>query len=484
MPTSSSLQPTAYSLTKDFLINGAYTHATTETYNVLRPDNGSTLLTLPSASIEDVENAVSAAKAALPAWREMDEVERQRLFFRWADILEERATEISALVGDDTGMGKTGQLGTVSKIATMARYYAGFIVNNYGDVFSLGDDHLNFTMKEPVGVGALMPPWNSPLEATMQKMGPALAAGNTVVVRAPEEGPCGALFVAQAAHDAGFPAGVVNALCGEGAESAKALVNHTDVRLVSFTGSVPTGKAIAQSCAAQMKRYVMELGGKSPVIVFDDADLDKAVEEAATWAFAYQGQICCANTRILVQDTIREDFTKKLLDKVAQLDMGLDDSGKPMGPIFNQKVFDTVTKYVEIGKQDGQLLAGGAPEQTEDGYYYQPTVFAFEDTKSAVCQEEIFGPVLAIIPFKTEAEAIEIANETNYGLAATVYSEDRGRIFRVVRRLSSGTVWANCSFQFNIHMPWGGPKNSGQGREFGKYAIEPYYEIKNIWLSA
>ena len=469
---------------QDFLINGEYTHATDSTYDVIRPADGSVLLTLPSANETDVKNAVAAASAALEGWRFMDELERQRLFFRWADLLEERAEAIAAQVGDDAGMGQTGQLGTVGKIAAMARYYAGFIVNNYGDVFSLGDDHLNLAVKDPVGVVALMPPWNSPLEATMQKLGPALAAGNTAVLRAPEEGPCGALLVAQAAHDAGFPAGVVNAICGEGAESAKALVNHPEVRLVSFTGSVPTGKAIAQSCAAQMKRYVMELGGKSPFIVFEDADLDKAAEEAATWAFAYQGQICCANTRILVQESVREAFTEKLLAFVKALDMGVDDSGLPQGPIFNRTVFDTVTKYVEIGQKDGKLLTGGAPMQTESGFYYQPTVFEFEDSKSPVCQEEIFGPVLALIPFASEADAIRIANETHYGLAATVYSADRGRIFRVVRRLKSGTVWANCCFQFNIHMPWGGPKDTGQGREFGKYAMEPFYETKNIWLGA
>ncbi|MEM8550661.1 MAG: aldehyde dehydrogenase family protein [Verrucomicrobiota bacterium] len=467
---------------KDFLINGAYTHATDKTYDVIQPSDGSVLMTLPSANETDVNNAVAAAKAALEEWRFMDELERQRLMFRWADLLEERAEEIAAQVGDDAGMGKTGQLGTVGKIAAMARYYAGFIVNNYGDVFSLGDEYMNFTVKDPVGVVGLMPPWNSPLESTMQKMGPALAAGNTVVLRPPEEGPSGGLLVAQTAHDAGFPKGAINAICGQGPESAKALVSHPDVRLISFTGSATTGKAIAQSCAAQMKRYVMELGGKSPVLVFEDADLDKAAEEAATFAFCYQGQVCCANTRILVQESVRETFTEKLLAQVESLDMGVDDSGKPLGPIFNRKVFDTVTKYVEIGKQDGKLLAGGTPEDTENGFYYPATVFSFEDSSSAVCQDEIFGPVLALIPFKDEAEAIRIANETHYGLAATVYSGDRQRIFRVIRRLESGTVWANCCFQFNIHMPWGGPKDSGQGREFGKYAIEPYYEIKNVWL--
>lgn len=467
----------------DFLINGEYTHATKKTYDVIRPADGSVLLSLPSADETDVNHAVEAATAALETWRFMDELERQKLFFRWADLLEERAVKIAGLVGEDAGMSRGGQLSTVEKIAAMARYYAGFIVNNYGDVFSFGDDHLNFAIKEPVGVVACMPPWNSPLEATMQKLGPALAAGNTVVLRAPEEGPCGALQVAQAAHEAGFPPGVINAICGTGAESAKALVNHPAVRLVSFTGSVPTGKAIAQSCAAQMKRYVMELGGKSPVLVFEDADLDRAAEEAATFAFCYQGQICCANTRILIQASIRETFTKKLLEKTRELDFEVDDSGLATGPIFNRKVYDTVSAYVETGKRDGTLLLGGAPLDTQSGFYYQPTIFAFEDSSSPVCQDEIFGPVLALIGFEKEEDAVAIANETSYGLAATVYSADQGCILRVARRLSAGTVWANGSFQFNIHMPWGGPKDSGQGREFGKYAIEPYYEIKNIWLN-
>ncbi|MEM9227845.1 MAG: aldehyde dehydrogenase family protein, partial [Verrucomicrobiota bacterium] len=383
---------------KDFLINGKYTHDTDATYDVLQPSDGSVLLTLPSANETDVNNAVAAASAALDEWRFMDELERQRLMFRWADLLEERAEAIAAQVGDDAGMGKTGQLGTVGKIAAMARYYAGFIVNNYGDVFSLSDEHMNFTVKDPVGVVGLMPPWNSPLESTMQKMGPALAAGNTVVLRPPEEGPCGGLLVAQTAHDAGFPKGVINVICGQGPESAKALVSHPDVRLISFTGSAVTGKAIAQSCAAQMKRYVMELGGKSPVLVFEDADLDKAAEEAATFAFCYQGQVCCANTRIIVQESVREAFTQKLLAQVESLDMGVDNSGKPLGPIFNRKVYDTVTKYVEIGKKDGKLLAGGTPEDTDNGFYYPATVFSFEDSSSVVCQEEIFGPVLALIP--------------------------------------------------------------------------------------
>ena len=470
---------------KDFLINGEFKHYTDASYEVRRPRDGSVLAVLPSASEEDVMEAVSAAKEAYySGWRLTEGAERQRLFMKWADIVEARADEIAKTVSEDVGMDAEGLRGEVSYVASMIRYYGSLSVLNYGEVLSTGDDHVNYVMREPLGVCGLMPPWNSPLQSPIQKMGPALAAGNTVVVRPPEEAPMGALQLVKAAHDAGFPKGVVNAIVGQGAASGTALVNHPDVRLISFTGSVPTGKAIAAACASKMKRYVMELGGKSPVIVFEDADMEKALEEAVTFAFAYQGQICCANTRILIQRSIWDSFKDALVKRVAEHKSGLEGSHQPVGPLFNRKVYDTVSEFTEIARVDGKILCGGEPYETENGFYFQPTVVEFEDDESRVCKEEIFGPVLSLIPFEDEEEAIAISNNVNYGLASTVYSEDRKKIFRVVRRLEAGTVWANCSFQFNIHMPWGGPKDTGVGREFGKYALQPYYEEKNIWLGA
>ncbi len=466
----------------DFLINGEFTHLTSETYEVLRPSDGSVLATLPSASKADVKAAVAAAKAAFGAWRFVEPGERQRLFFKWADLIEERAEAFAALVSQDVGMRPEGLVGECSYVASLIRFYAGFIVTNYGDVLSAGDDHLNYVMQEPLGVCGLMPPWNSPVQSPIQKMGPALAAGNTVVLRLPEDGPMGGLLLAKAAHDAGFPPGVVNALVGKGPESGQALVEHPDVRLISFTGSAATGKAIAASCGRQMKRCVMELGGKSPVIVFDDANLEKAAAESVDFAFAYQGQICCANTRLLVQRSVYDAFVEKVVARVKDFDGRLEAGQYNVGPLFNRKVYDTVCKYARIAKQDGTVLCGGEAYQSEGGYYFQPTVVAFEDDSSEVCKEEIFGPILSIIPFDTEADALKIANNVNYGLASTVYSEDRAKIFRMVRRLESGTVWANCNFKFNIHMPWGGVKDTGIGREFGKYALRPYYEEKNVWL--
>ncbi len=468
----------------EFLINGEFKHFTEKTYNVRRPRDGSVLATLPSAGKEDVDAAVAAAKAAYyGGWQLSDPAERQSLMLKWADLVEERADEIASLVSEDLGADAAGWKGECSYVASMLRFYAGLAVLNYGDVLSMGDDHVNYVIKVPHGVCGMMPPWNSPLQSPIQKMGPALAAGNTVVLRAPEEAPMGAMLLVKAAHDAGFPKGVVNVIVGEGPESGTALVDHPDVRLISFTGSVPTGKAIAAACARQMKRYVMELGGKSPVIVFEDANMEKALEESVAFAFAFQGQICCANTRILVQRSILDSFKEQLLKVVEGYRSSIEGSDMPVGPLFNQKVFDRTTEFTEIARKDGTILCGGSPIEQDKGYYFQPTVVEFEDDSSIVCKEEIFGPVLSLIPFEDEAEAIAIANNVNYGLASTVYSEDRQRIFRVVRRLEAGTVWANAGFKFNIHMPWGGPKDTGINREFGKYALDPYFEQKNIWLS-
>jgi aminomuconate-semialdehyde/2-hydroxymuconate-6-semialdehyde dehydrogenase len=467
----------------DFLINGEFKHFTEKTYNVTRPRDGSVLATLPSAGKEDVHAAVEAAKAAYHGgWQLSDPAERQSLMLKWADLVEERADEIAALVSEDVGADAAGWKGECTYVAGMLRFYAGLAVLNYGDVLSMGDDHVNYVVKVPHGVCGIMPPWNSPLQSPIQKMGPALAAGNTVVLRAPEEAPMGAMQLVKAAHDVGFPKGVVNVIVGEGLESGTALVEHSDVKLVSFTGSAPTGKAIATACARQMKRYVMELGGKSPVIVFEDGNLDKALEESVAFAFAFQGQICCANTRILIQRSIFESFKERLVELVGGYRSSIEGSDKPVGPLFNRKVFDRTTEFTEIARKDGTILCGGSPIELDKGFYFQPTVVEFEDDSSIVCKEEIFGPVLSLIPFDDEEDAIAIANNVDYGLASTVYSEDRQRIFRVVRRLEAGTVWANAGFKFNIHMPWGGPKDTGINREFGKYALDPYFEEKNIWL--
>ena len=464
-----------------FIIDGKKTQGSNGTFDVISPRDQSILYSMPNASEADVLDAVEAAQRAFPLWRNMGGVERQKLFLAWADLIDANRDMIAAEVSAEMGVLKDDVAGTAAYIADMIRYYAGFIVTNYGDVLSFEDDHMNVVVNEPLGVIAAMPPWNSPIESTIQKCAPALAAGNTVVLRVPEEAPSGGLILAQLAVEAGFPAGVLNALAGMGPESGEALVGHPKVRLVSFTGSAPTGKIIARRCAEQMKPVVMELGGKSPVIIFDDARIADAIESSVSSAFCFQGQICCATTRVLVHESILDEVVKGIAERVERY--AVDNEEFPIGPLFNDKVFHTVEKFVAQGKKDGTLVAGGGVIEREGGgRYHQPTVFLFKDDSSVVCKEEIFGPVLAIIPFSSDEEAITIANNVDYGLAATVYSENRQRIFRTIRQLESGTVWANCNFKFNMHMPWGGPKSTGIGREFGKYAMKPYLQEKNIWI--
>ena len=464
-----------------FIIDGKKTQGSKGSFEVISPRDQSILHSMPNASEADVLDAVEAAQRAFPLWRNMGGVERQKLFLAWADLIDANRDMIAAEVSAEMGVLKDDVAGTAAYIADMIRYYSGFIVTNYGDVLSFEDDHMNVVVNEPLGVIAAMPPWNSPIESTIQKCAPALAAGNTVVLRVPEEAPSGGLILAQLAVEAGFPAGVLNALAGMGPESGEVLVGHPKVRLVSFTGSAPTGKIIARTCAEQMKPVVMELGGKSPVIIFEDAQLADAIDSSVSSAFCFQGQICCATTRVLVHESILDEVVKGIAERVERYDVG--NEAFPIGPLFNDKVFHTVEKFVAQGKQDGTLVAGGRVIEREGGgRYHQPTVFLFKDDSSVVCKEEIFGPVLAIIPFSSDEEAITIANNVDYGLAATVYSENRQRIFRTIRQLESGTVWANCNFKFNMHMPWGGPKSTGIGREFGKYAMKPYLQEKNIWI--
>jgi len=464
-----------------FIIDGKKTLGSNGTFDVISPRDQSILHSVPNAGEADVLDAVEAAQRAFPLWRNMGGVEKQKIFLAWADLIDANSEMIAAEVSVEMGVLKDDVVGTAGSIANMIRYYSGFIVTNYGDVLSFEDDHMNVVVNEPLGVIAAMPPWNSPIESTIQKCAPALAAGNTVVLRVPEEAPSGGLILAQLAVEAGFPAGVLNALAGMGPESGAALVGHQKVRLVSFTGSAPTGRIIAKTCAEQMKPVVMELGGKSPVIIFDDARLADAIESSVSSAFCFQGQICCATTRVLVHESILDEVVKGIVERVERY--AVDNEAFPIGPLFNDKVFHTVEKFVAQGKKDGTLVAGGGVIEREGGgRYHQPTVFLFKDDSSVVCKEEIFGPVLAIIPFSSDEEAITIANNVDYGLAATVYSENRQRIFRTIRQLESGTVWANCNFRFSMHMPWGGPKSTGIGREFGKYAMKPYLQEKNIWI--
>lgn len=472
----------------DFFINGRFEHRTATTYTVLRKGDLTPFMTVPDAQAEDVNAAVEAAAASQPAWRDMPVDDKMVLLLRLADGMRRRAAEFGDLHGPEVGVSRRGSAEGMKGHAALVRYYAGLAGKTYGAVLAAEDGFLNYTVEEPLGVIATMLPWNSTIGAFTQKVPAALMMGNTVVVRAADEAPLSTLLMGEVLAEAGFPAGVVNIICGLGPTSGEALVSHPLVRAVSFTGSVPTGKAIVRAAAASLKRTVLELGGKTPFIVFPDADLQRAAETAVQFAYNYQGQICCSVARILVHREIASDFISRLLVLIAKFRPALpDDDLEPpvFGPLFNEKQFQRTCHFLEVARNDGQLLCGG--ERLTDGrfasgYYVRPALAKLQNTSSELWEEEIFGPLATVTEFSDDDEALALANHSRFALAASVWSRDLGRLHRLCRRISAGTVWANSCFQFSHHSPWGGFKESGWGREYGAHAIRGLSDTKNVWL--
>jgi acyl-CoA reductase-like NAD-dependent aldehyde dehydrogenase len=473
-----------------FFINGEFKYYTEKKYKVFDPADGSVIAEIPDANEADVTNAVAAAKEAYyNGWRDFDRDKKVRLFIRWAEILDKRGEEITRMLGRENGFGFKAMVGGGID-GGIVRYYAGLIDKNYGDVLHTRDEVLNYVVREPYGVVAVQTSFNLGASGALHKMTPAMAAGNTVVVRCSEEAPLSTLMLGETIQEAGFPKGVANIISGWGPLSGKALVEHPDVRLITFTGSPAVGKSIMETAAKSLKRIVLELGGKSPLIIFADADLNKAALTAIKCGYVTQGQQCCACSRVLVERSVLEKVKKIMVKEVKQYKPAYpdEDGDSPqIGPLINQKALDTTEKYVALGKRDGKLLYGGsryAEGKFTKAFYYKPTLFEFEDDSSPVSKEEIFGPVISIIPFDKEDEAIRIANNIPYGLSASVWSLDHSRLNRVIRQLEAGTVWANGYMQFSTHSPWGGYKESGIGREFGLYGLNEFYQYKNIWMNA
>jgi len=474
----------------DFFINGEFKHYTSKSYNVYAPDDLRLIAEVPDAGEKDVNEAVkSANEAYCKIWKFFDPGTREKLLWKWAEVLEKRADTIGEIAGIEAGRSGIMLADDLKWYANMIRYYAGFTTKNYGDLLEVGDGHINYVIKEPLGVVAAMVPWNSAITGAIQKLAPALAAGNTVLLRCSDEVPLATLLLGEVFQEAGFPPGVVNIIAGMGPESGIALTKHPDVRIISFTGSVPVGQAIMQTAAIGGKRCIMELGGKSPMIVFADADLEKAAQKAVEYAFIYQGQVCCAVTRIIVEKSIKDEFIKMLKENTEKYQPAYSSeiSNTPsIGPLFNEKQFKQVETFFDLGKRDGKLITGGeriTHGKFANAFYYKPTIFEFKNDQSEVCKKEIFGPILSVLPFDTKEEAAQLANNVEYALSSSVWSKDLYKLNWVIKRIEAGTVWVNNYWQFNFHAPWGGFKNSGMGREYGKYAMEDYYEYKNVWLN-
>ena len=476
----------------DFYIGGKFGHSTNKFYSVLAKEDLSEIASIPDAGAEDVNNAAAAAKKAYDeVWKYVSGAEKERLLLKMADIMDRRADEIGKVLGRELGRYSRDTANDVRDGASMIRFYAGMCEKMYGDVLEAGVQTLNYVIKQPFGAVGCMPAWNFPFTGAVQKFAPALAAGNTVVLKCADEAPLATIMFGEIADEAGFPAGVFNVISGLGPESGKAMTANPDLKMISFTGSVAVGKLIMTACVDTMKRVVLELGGKSPFIVFEDADIDRAAELAAEFGFFFQGQLCCAASRVLVQNSVKEKFIAKYLEHIAQMRPGYpeDRASDPMaktGPLFNERQYNRIEEYVRYGKENAKLLAGGkrvTGGKFDKAYYYEPTVFYTDDCKLRISREEIFGPIVTIIGFDKEQDAVRIANDVDYGLSSSVWTSDIGRVHRMTKHLEFGTVWVNEYLQFSNSSPWGGFKSSGMGREYGVHALESYYDHKNIWVN-
>jgi len=475
---------------KKLFIGGKWVEsASGKTFATIDPSTGEVLAQVAEADAEDVDRAVAAARKAHESgvWRELPPSERARMLWRAGDLIEERATEFAQLESLDNGMPiNDAQLFHVPLTAATFRYYAGWVTKLDGGTqqTSFPGTYLSYTLRQPVGVVGQIIPWNFPLLMASWKVAPALACGNTVVLKTSEETPLSALLLAEVLQEAEIPAGVFNVVPGPGHTAGARLAAHPQVDKIAFTGSTEVGKLIAKASAdSNLKRISLELGGKSPNIVFADADLARAVSGAFLGIFFNQGQVCSAGSRLFVQEKVYDQTVDQLTKTVEDLQLGPGiDPMTQMGPLVSKTQMDRVLGYISIGNDEGaRLMTGGKrADGLGGGFFVKPTVFADVDGKMRIAREEIFGPVLAAIPFEDEDDLIAKANDTIYGLVAGVWTSDVKRAHRVAHALQAGTVYVNCYHVADPATPWGGFKQSGWGRELGPYALDLYTEIKNV----
>jgi betaine-aldehyde dehydrogenase len=469
---------------KKMWINGEWTSAKSgKLMDVVNPATGKVMAQVPEAGGDDVALAVKAARDAFDdgPWGKTMHRERGQALQKVAELLRARAAEFAET--DTKNMGKpiVEAEFDVADAAHCFEYYAGLASKVHGMTLPVPDNALSMTIREPVGVVGQIIPWNYPLLMAAWKLAPALAAGCTAVLKPAEQSPLSALMLAEIFQQAGVPKGVVNVVTGDGPGAGAALVSDPRVDKIAFTGGTDAGKAIVKSAADTMKRTTMELGGKNPNVIFDDADFEAAVDGALFGAFANQGEVCSAGSRLLVQKGVYDKMCKALAEKVKRVKVGdpLQRETK-MGPLVTSEHRDRVMHYIEIGKKEAKLLCGGNAIKG-DGFFVEPTIFVdVDNTKHRIAREEIFGPVLSVIPFDTEEDAIRIANDTPYGLAGAVWTRDVFKGIRVLKALRAGILWLNTYHPTYNEAPWGGYKQSGFGRELGVWGIENYLETKQI----
>jgi aldehyde dehydrogenase (NAD+) len=459
-----------------------------KTFPTINPATGQTICQVAEGDKADIDLAVKAARHAFESgpWPKMNASERGRLLNKLADLIETHKEELAALESLDNGKPYRDSIAADLPLSIKCyRYYAGWADKIHGKTIPVDGNFFCYTRHEPIGVVGQIIPWNFPLLMQAWKWGPALATGCTIVLKPAEQTPLTALRVAALAQEAGFPDGVINVVPGFGPTAGAGLSGHMDVDKVAFTGEGSTGQIIMEAAArSNLKRVSLELGGKSPNIVFADADLDAAIEGAYFGLFFNQGQCCCAGSRLFVEESVHDKFVERLVKKAQTQKVGDPfDPATTQGPQVSQEQCDRIMGYIDAGKKEGAKLLTGGKRVGDKGYFIEPTVFDGVNDEMKIAKEEIFGPVMNILKFKNVDEVVRRGNQTFYGLAAAVWTRDIQKAHRISNSLRAGTVWVNCYDVFDAAAPFGGYKMSGQGRELGEYALELYSEVKTVYVN-